>query len=113
MGAPGDVTDHPGYAFGQTEPFRDPAVTAIPRRGRGLPIPLFRVAGQRQSGTASADPLAQEIRFCDVDGARVAYATVGDGPALLLPALWISHLELEWGSTSSARSSRRWRGGGR
>jgi pimeloyl-ACP methyl ester carboxylesterase/DNA-binding CsgD family transcriptional regulator len=39
----------------------------------------------------------QEIRFCDVGGARVAYATVGSGPALLLPALWISHLELEWG----------------
>ena len=39
----------------------------------------------------------QEIRFCDVGGARVAYATVGSGPALLLPALWIGHLELEWG----------------
>ena len=41
--------------------------------------------------------MEQEIRFCDVDGARVAYATVGSGPAVLLPALWISHLELEWG----------------
>src|ERR687895_2605191 len=41
--------------------------------------------------------LEQEIRFCTVGGARVAYATVGSGPALLLPALWISHLELEWG----------------
>jgi pimeloyl-ACP methyl ester carboxylesterase/DNA-binding CsgD family transcriptional regulator len=39
----------------------------------------------------------QEIRFCDVGGARVAYATVGSGPPLLLPALWIGHLELEWG----------------
>jgi len=39
----------------------------------------------------------QEIRFCDVDGRRVAYATVGSGPALILPALWVSHLELEWG----------------
>jgi pimeloyl-ACP methyl ester carboxylesterase/DNA-binding CsgD family transcriptional regulator len=41
--------------------------------------------------------LEQEIRFCAVDGARVAYAVVGSGPPLLLPALWISHLELEWG----------------
>jgi pimeloyl-ACP methyl ester carboxylesterase/DNA-binding CsgD family transcriptional regulator len=41
--------------------------------------------------------LDQEIRFCDVDGTRVAYATVGTGPPLLVPALWISHLELEWG----------------
>lgn len=38
----------------------------------------------------------QEIRFCSVDGQRVAYATVGDGPPLVLPALWISHLEREW-----------------
>ena len=41
--------------------------------------------------------MEQEIRFCDVDGARVAYATVGSGPPLLLPALWIGHLEHEWG----------------
>jgi pimeloyl-ACP methyl ester carboxylesterase/DNA-binding CsgD family transcriptional regulator len=39
----------------------------------------------------------QEIRFCAVGDARVAYATVGSGPALLIPALWVSHLELEWG----------------
>jgi pimeloyl-ACP methyl ester carboxylesterase/DNA-binding CsgD family transcriptional regulator len=45
----------------------------------------------------SGHRVEQEIRFCAVDGARVAYATVGSGPALLLPALWISHLELEWG----------------
>ena len=41
--------------------------------------------------------LEQEIRFCAVGDARVAYATVGTGPPLLVPALWISHLELEWG----------------
>jgi pimeloyl-ACP methyl ester carboxylesterase/DNA-binding CsgD family transcriptional regulator len=41
--------------------------------------------------------LQQEIRFCAVGGSRVAYATVGAGPPLLLPALWVSHLELEWG----------------
>jgi pimeloyl-ACP methyl ester carboxylesterase/DNA-binding CsgD family transcriptional regulator len=63
------------------------------------------VAGQRAPGSGGSDErkaprsgeLEQEIRFCEVDGARVAYATVGSGPALLLPALWISHLELEWG----------------
>ncbi len=38
--------------------------------------------------------MEQQIRFCDVDGARLAYAVVGSGPGLLLPALWISHLEL-------------------
>src|SRR5262245_59167540 len=39
----------------------------------------------------------QQIRFAAVDGHRFAYATVGSGPPLLLPALWIGHLELEWG----------------
>jgi pimeloyl-ACP methyl ester carboxylesterase/DNA-binding CsgD family transcriptional regulator len=41
--------------------------------------------------------LEQEIRFCAADDHRVAYATVGTGPPLLLPALWIGHLELQWG----------------
>jgi pimeloyl-ACP methyl ester carboxylesterase/DNA-binding CsgD family transcriptional regulator len=39
----------------------------------------------------------RQIRFCALPGgARVAYATVGRGPALVLPAAWISHLELQW-----------------
>jgi pimeloyl-ACP methyl ester carboxylesterase/DNA-binding CsgD family transcriptional regulator len=38
----------------------------------------------------------QEIRFCDVDGARVAVATVGSGPPLVLPAWWTSHVEVDW-----------------
>ena len=38
----------------------------------------------------------QEIRFCEAGGARVAYATVGSGPPLVLPATWVSHLEVEW-----------------
>ncbi|HEX6025924.1 MAG TPA: hypothetical protein VFZ00_28290, partial [Solirubrobacter sp.] len=38
----------------------------------------------------------QELRFCSVPGGRVAYATAGSGPPLVIPALWISHVELEW-----------------
>ncbi|MBO2437692.1 alpha/beta fold hydrolase [Actinomadura nitritigenes] len=38
-----------------------------------------------------------EIRFCAAEGgARIAYATVGDGPLLIVPPAWISHLELWW-----------------
>ena len=29
-------------------------------------------------------------------GGRVAYATVGRGPALVVPAAWIGHLEVGW-----------------
>lgn len=39
--------------------------------------------------------MEQEIRFCNVDGRRVAYATVGEGPLLLFTARWITHLEDE------------------
>src|SRR4051794_5404150 len=39
----------------------------------------------------------RQIRFCAApSGARIAYATVGAGPALLVPPGWISHLELLW-----------------
>jgi pimeloyl-ACP methyl ester carboxylesterase/DNA-binding CsgD family transcriptional regulator len=39
----------------------------------------------------------QQIRFCATPaGARVAYAAAGRGPALLVPAAWLSHLELAW-----------------
>jgi pimeloyl-ACP methyl ester carboxylesterase/DNA-binding CsgD family transcriptional regulator len=40
--------------------------------------------------------MEQEIRFCELDGRRIAYATVGEGPPLLFGAKWVSHLEEEW-----------------
>ncbi len=37
------------------------------------------------------------VRFCTAPtGARIAYASMGRGKALLVPAAWISHLELLW-----------------
>jgi pimeloyl-ACP methyl ester carboxylesterase/DNA-binding CsgD family transcriptional regulator len=40
--------------------------------------------------------MEQEIRFCQLDGRRLAYASVGAGPLLVFSARWISHLEDEW-----------------
>lgn len=38
-----------------------------------------------------------QIRFCArSDGVRIAYATVGEGPALVSPPGWVGHLELRW-----------------
>src|SRR5215471_4675306 len=37
-----------------------------------------------------------EIRFMPFADRRVAYAVTGDGPPLVAPAWWISHLELDW-----------------
>lgn len=48
---------------------------------------------------ADADVARQAIRFCTApDGARIAYATLGDGPPLLKTANWMSHLEYDWKS---------------
>jgi pimeloyl-ACP methyl ester carboxylesterase len=41
--------------------------------------------------------MQQQIGFCTTaDGARIAYATVGSGPALLAASTGPSHLGLEW-----------------
>ena len=41
--------------------------------------------------------MEHQIRFCTAtDGSRIAYSTVGQGPALVAPPAWISHQELGW-----------------
>jgi pimeloyl-ACP methyl ester carboxylesterase/DNA-binding CsgD family transcriptional regulator len=41
----------------------------------------------------------QQIRFCtSLDGARIAYATTGSGPPLVMSATWLTHLEQQWHS---------------
>ena len=37
-----------------------------------------------------------EIRFLRFEGRRVAFAVRGEGPPLVVPAWWVSHLELDW-----------------
>jgi pimeloyl-ACP methyl ester carboxylesterase len=62
--------------------------------GRGI---MARAPG-RAWRLALVDPdLRQQIRFCATPtGVRVAYATAGRGPALVVPAAWLGHLELAW-----------------
>jgi pimeloyl-ACP methyl ester carboxylesterase/DNA-binding CsgD family transcriptional regulator len=38
----------------------------------------------------------QDIRFCELGGRRIAYATVGEGPPIVFGAKYVSHLEEEW-----------------
>jgi pimeloyl-ACP methyl ester carboxylesterase/DNA-binding CsgD family transcriptional regulator len=40
--------------------------------------------------------MEQDIRFCALDGRRIAYATVGEGPLLVFGGRWVTHLEGEW-----------------
>jgi pimeloyl-ACP methyl ester carboxylesterase len=40
--------------------------------------------------------MEQDVRFLEVDGHRLACATVGEGPLLVIGGRWISDLEAEW-----------------
>lgn len=40
--------------------------------------------------------MTQQIGFLEFEGRRVAYATVGEGPPIVLPAWWVSHLVEDW-----------------
>jgi pimeloyl-ACP methyl ester carboxylesterase/DNA-binding CsgD family transcriptional regulator len=40
--------------------------------------------------------MEQDIGFTELDGKRIAYATVGEGPLLLFGGRWVTHLEEEW-----------------
>lgn len=44
-----------------------------------------------------------EIRFLRVGDRRVAYDVRGEGPPLVAPAWWVSHLELDWESADFRR----------
>jgi class 3 adenylate cyclase len=45
-----------------------------------------------------------EIRFCTTsDGVRIAFATAGQGPALIQVPGWVSHLELQWALPDAGR----------
>jgi pimeloyl-ACP methyl ester carboxylesterase/DNA-binding CsgD family transcriptional regulator len=43
------------------------------------------------------------IRFLPLGARRVAYEVRGDGPPLVAPAWWVSHLELDWESAGFRR----------
>jgi pimeloyl-ACP methyl ester carboxylesterase/DNA-binding winged helix-turn-helix (wHTH) protein len=56
---------------------------------------------QDSSGRLRNHPVAaaQEIRFCITsDQVRIAYAVGGNGPPLVKPANWMTHLEYDWES---------------
>src|SRR4029453_12223589 len=47
--------------------------------------------------------MEQDLRFCELDGRRIAYATCGEGPPVVFGAKYVSHLEGE-GDDKQARS---------
>jgi len=52
-------------------------------------------------------PVTSEIRFLPLGTRHLAYEQRGAGPPLVVPAWWVSHLELDW---QSERYRRFWEG---
>jgi pimeloyl-ACP methyl ester carboxylesterase/DNA-binding CsgD family transcriptional regulator len=45
----------------------------------------------------------RQTGFVRFEGRRIAYATTGDGPPLVMPAWWVSHLLEDWEGTAFRR----------
>src|SRR4030042_3855481 len=60
------------------------------------PVRVYRVL-MEPGAMASTDMIDQHIQFCTtIDGVRIAYSMVGQGPFLVIPPAWVSHLQLQW-----------------
>src|SRR5262245_9801266 len=58
-------------------------------RGRCL------VQGRRAPSRAFPRAMWPRISFCETeDGARLAWASIGQGPLLVLPCPWVNHVQL-------------------
>jgi DNA-binding SARP family transcriptional activator/pimeloyl-ACP methyl ester carboxylesterase len=63
-----------------------------------VPPAVEHAAGSAQA-PRHASLATQTLRFCRTrDGVRLAYATSGDGPALVKAANWLTHLDYDWAS---------------
>jgi pimeloyl-ACP methyl ester carboxylesterase/DNA-binding CsgD family transcriptional regulator len=62
---------------------------------------LFRCSGSGRTLVAMLE--RSEIRFLPLGARRVAYEMRGDGPPVVAPAWWVSHLELDWQSADFRR----------
>ncbi len=72
------------------DPKKPRFIETVHRRGYRFLLP---VTHHYQTGVAA---MKQDIRFCDtVDGVRIAYSTMGQGPPLVIPPQLVTHLEAD------------------
>lgn len=63
------------------------------------PVEAYEIAPSAERRPVADRPMQQDIRYCRAqDGTRIAYASLGSGPALIKAANWLSHLEYDWES---------------
>ncbi|MCG8315702.1 MAG: alpha/beta hydrolase [Pseudomonadales bacterium] len=75
-------------------------IKTIPRKGFRFIAVLEKNSEKNENETIRIDGAdAQRVRYCkSSDGARIAYATTGEGPALVRTGHWLTHLEHDWQS---------------
>lgn len=85
-------------AIGDTGAKQD-SIRTITRKGFRFVAPVTEADEAQVQAAPAAAAFRQEINFCAAaDGARIAYAVVGNGPPLVKAANWLSHLEYDWES---------------
>jgi DNA-binding winged helix-turn-helix (wHTH) protein/pimeloyl-ACP methyl ester carboxylesterase len=64
-------------------------IETVHRRG-------YRFLAPVRNGVQRAATTTQDIRFCStVDGVRIAYSTMGNGPPIVIPPQLVTHLEAD------------------
>jgi pimeloyl-ACP methyl ester carboxylesterase/DNA-binding CsgD family transcriptional regulator len=60
---------------------------------------IYRHGPFGRHGVSIVSVVEQEIRFVETEAGRLAFATLGTGPPLLISCWWVGHLEYQWEST--------------
>ncbi len=79
-----------------TEPFRNMGGQRVKNISR--PIRVWQWTPDAPVRREAPDiSLTQRVRFCtSADGTQIAWAAVGEGPAVLKAPNWLNHIEYEW-----------------
>lgn len=80
------------------EPFRDLGLQKVKNISRAIRVWQWSAAPVQEVDTPEVS-LSQRIQFCSTpDNIQLAYASVGEGPALFKAPNWLNHIEYEWRS---------------